>query len=328
MKWELPPIVEKEDGTLRHVGFELEFTGVDLTQVGHTVSSLYGGVLKSESPFQHKVEGTEFGDFILEVDSIQLKERSYKQFIEGLGLKLDEKTAEKVDDTVYDISKIAVPFELVTPPIPIDRISELSKLRDVLFQMHSKGTRASFLYGFGMQFNPELPSLKADTILSHMRAFFLLQDWLKSEINVDITRRIMPFINDFPQKYINKMLQPDYYPSISQLIDDYLIDNPTRNRPLDMTCLFAHIDKERTFNMVEDYKLVKPRPTFHYRLPDCRIDEEDWSLALEWNRWVKVERLANDKKLISEMSEAYLQENNTFKSLLNSLIEFFKNEKS
>lgn len=323
MEWENPPIIEKEDGTLRHVGFELEFTGVDLTRVGHTLSSIYGGVLKSESPFQHKVEGTEFGDFILEVDSIQLKERSYKQFIEGLGLKLDNKTAEKVDDTFYDLSKIAVPFELVTPPIPIDRINELSKLGEALYKMHCKGTRASFLYGFGMQFNPEVPSLKSKTVLSYMRAFFLLQDWLKNEIDIDITRRIMPFINDFPQKYIIKILQRDYEPSMSQLIDDYLADNPTRNRPLDMTCLFAHIDKERTLSMVDDYKLIKPRPTFHYRLPDCRIDEKDWSLALEWNRWVKVEKLANDEKAIGEMSEAYLQKSNTFKSLLTSLIGFF-----
>lgn len=326
MNWEKPPLIEKEDGTLRRIGFELEFTGVDLAKVGQTLSSLYGGELKSESPFQHKVKGTEFGDFILEVDSIQLKERSYIQFLERVGVELDEKYAEKVDEAFYDLSKVAVPFELVTPPIPIDKISELSKLGDALFKMHTKGTRASFLYGFGMQFNPEVPSLKAETILSYIRAFFLLQDWLKKEINVDITRRIMPFIDDFPQKYITKVLQPDYKPSMSQLIDDYLADNPTRNRPLDMTCMFAYIDKERTFNKVDDYKLIKPRPTFHYRLPDCRIDEKDWSIALEWNRWVRVEKLAYDKDSIAKMSEEYLKNSNTLKKWLTSLEYFFKNE--
>jgi hypothetical protein len=42
---------------------------------------------------------------------------------------------------------------------------------------------------------------------------------------------------------------------------------------------------------VDDPK-IKARPTFHYRLPNCHIEDPDWSLAGEWNTWCVVERLA------------------------------------
>ncbi len=312
MLWNNPPVMTTANGDKRHVGFELEFTGIDLESIGNIICELYGGELETASPFQHKVVNTEFGDFILEVDSQQLKEKRYLDFINKLGITIDENEEQLLDNAMYDLSKIAVPFELVTPPIPIDRIPELSTLNEELFKMQAKGTRASFLYGFGMQFNPELPALDAETILNYLRSFFLLQPWLKEEINVDVTRRIMPFINNFDHEYIAKVLHPEYAPAIKQLIDDYLEYNPTRNRPLDMTCLFAYIDKERTFKKLNDSALVKPRPTFHYRLPDCRIDEKEWSIALEWNRWVKIEELAYNKKEIEKLSNKFLRENKNY----------------
>jgi hypothetical protein len=57
---------------------------------------------------------------------------------------------------------------------------------------------------------------------------------------------------------------------------------------------------------VEDPHLVKPRPAFHYRLPNCMLDEPDWRIAREWNTWVAVERLAHDTARLAEMSRDYL----------------------
>ena len=45
---------------------------------------------------------------------------------------------------------------------------------------------------------------------------------------------------------------------------------------------------------------VNSRPTLHYRLPDCRIDEPDWSITTEWNRWMLVEELVCDEQALSE----------------------------
>ena len=46
------------------------------------------------------------------------------------------------------------------------------------------------------------------------------------------------------------------------------------------------------------------RPTFHYRLPNSRIDEAGWSVSREWNIWMRIENLANDDDALhAAMSE-------------------------
>ena len=46
------------------------------------------------------------------------------------------------------------------------------------------------------------------------------------------------------------------------------------------------------------------RPAYHFRLADSRVDEPDWTLAFEWNRWVLVERVADDADLLAHLAEA------------------------
>src|SRR3546814_9457337 len=43
-------------------------------------------------------------------------------------------------------------------------------------------------------------------------------------------------------------------------------------------------------------ELIKARPTFHYRLPNARLADPQWSIVREWNLWVRVERLAHDRR--------------------------------
>jgi hypothetical protein len=52
---------------------------------------------------------------------------------------------------------------------------------------------------------------------------------------------------------------------------------------------------------------MKPRPAFHYRLPNCMVDEPHWTVAREWNTWVAVERLAADAGRLEELSREYLR---------------------
>ena len=51
---------------------------------------------------------------------------------------------------------------------------------------------------------------------------------------------------------------------------------------------------------------MSPRPAYHYRLPNCRIDEPGWSIAAEWGRWVLVERLAARPDFSERLSRTYL----------------------
>ena len=63
----------------------------------------------------------------------------------------------------------------------------------------------------------------------------------------------------------------------------------------------------RVASRVVDGHLVSARPTYHYRLPNCQVDEPRWTIAGEWNRWVLVERLAAVPEAVEELGHAYLQ---------------------
>lgn len=306
MTFNMPPTLRNNAGEIRKVGFELEFSGVELLDVAQDVASLFGGSVERQSNYVYKVSDTCFGEFTLEVDASQLKSEKYKAFLQEVGIDLDHTTLNSLDSLLLKIASVAVPFELVMPPVPLNSLHELSKLESMLRKRAARGTRDSLLYAFAMQFNPELPSFEPSEIVDHLRAFFVLQHWLELEMDIDISRRLSPFIDSFPEAYVRKVLHRDYKPELPQLIDDYLRYNPTRNRPLDMTCVFAHLDYSRVMKRVEEPHLVKPRPTFHFRMPDCRIDEPSWSMALEWNRWVNVEQLAADKVELRKVCDAYL----------------------
>ena len=95
------------------------------------------------------------------------------------------------------------------------------------------------------------------------------------------------------------------------LFDEYLTHNPTRNRALDMLPTLAEIDHDRVFAVVNDPK-IKTRPAFHYRLPNCLIDQPDWSLKQVWDIWIVVEKLANNTSALNELSEAFISQKSSW----------------
>src|SRR6185312_17067732 len=107
-------------------------------------------------------------------------------------------------------------------------------------------------------------------------------DWLYIESEIPLARKLAPFIHSFPDDYIELVLDPAYHPDLETFMTDYLINNPTRNRPLDLLPLFAWIDAEKVFSFPVEKDLVKSRPTFHYRLPNSEVDDPDWSVASDW----------------------------------------------
>jgi hypothetical protein len=162
------------------------------------------------------------------------------------------------------------------------------------------------LYAFGMHINPELWSDEPGVVRDVMRTFLLLEPWLRERTQVDLTRRLAPYIKPFPASYARLILEEDYPASADRLIDDYLAFNPTRNRPLDLLPVLAYLNEDRVMSRVQDRHLVRGRPAYHYRLPNCMVDEASWTLWGEWNTWVAVERLAADKPKLAEMSRDYL----------------------
>jgi hypothetical protein len=207
---------------------------------------------------------------------------------------------------LLDVASAVVPIEIGSPPIPMDQLSPLEDLRQVLRRAGAKGTRASIFYAFGLHFNPELPSLDVQTLLAYLRAFLLLYPWLRQRVELDLSRAISPYVNRFPSEYARLVLDPDYQPDAARFIDDYLEHNPTRNRGLDLLPALACLDEDRALRSVEDPHLVKSRPALHYRLPNCDIDDPRWTLASEWNTWIAVERLAIEPARMLAMCRDYL----------------------
>jgi hypothetical protein len=217
-----------------------------------------------------------------------------------------EEFQENLRGLLGDISALVVPCEIVCPPVEIAALPRIGELVNALGSAGASGTHANPFYAFGLQLNPEIAGADAQSITAMLKAYVLMSDWLRAVIKLNITRQIIAFADPFPKAYANMLVDPGYWPDMPGLIDDYLIYNDTRNRELDMLPLFAWLDEERVRAAIDDPR-IKARPTFHYRLPDANIGQQNWSLTLEWNRWCVVERLAADRGKLDAMGAAYME---------------------
>lgn len=299
----LPPICTKTSGEIRRVGVELEFSGLTLENIARLINEQFGGAVIADTAYENTITGTRLGDFKVELDFQYLKEKGrYKQDPEDPFALFNEWSELFVRMAAEQL----VPFEIVSPPIPMDRLDELEPLISRLRKSGAQGTDSGALYAFGLHFNPELPSLDSETIVCYLKAFLCLYDWLVDHSKIDLTRLMSGYISPFPEDYIRQVVDLDYYPDQDRLIDDYLIANPTRNRALDMLPLFIYLDKTRTLSVIEDTR-VHPRPTLHYRLPNCHIDKPGWNIDVDWHNWLMVERLACNRECLDEVCRAYIQ---------------------
>lgn len=307
--FEIPPETETVDGRGRRVGFELEFAGLPLAGAAEAVRELFGGEPGEDDAFRKTVEGTPFGDFAIEVDARMLRDGEYLDHLRRLGIPVDEEEVqEPIDRMVGWLAELVVPFEVVTPPLPLAELDRVEDLRAALAERRARGTGARLRYAFGLHINPEAPALDADSVLRHLRSFLALSGWLEERAEIDLSRTVAAYVAPFPEPYRRRVLEPGYAPSLEELGADYVEDNPTRNRPLDLLPLLAHALGRSAVRGVEEAELVSPRPAYHYRLPNCRLDEPEWSVAGEWNRWVEVERLAARPQALARLCAAALEE--------------------
>lgn len=108
---------------------------------------------------------------------------------------------------------------------------------------------------------------------------------------------------DYPQAYMRRVLDPDYWPNLTNLAADYLAANPTRKRALDLLPLLAHLDEERVRSVLPHEK-IGARPVFHYRLPQAHLSDPNWSITPAWERWLIVERLASNPERLCASGQA------------------------
>jgi hypothetical protein len=207
----------------------------------------------------------------------------------NLGLRLGQRAAAWLGTVVSPF----VPRELVTAPLPIDRLPELDGLVDILRAAGAHGRGAVLLDSLGLHFNIDPPRLDAATIAAFLKAFLIVSDRLRRDIARGSGRLAHALPTDYPQDYVRQVLAPDYWPDLPDLTMDYLAANPTRDRALDLLPLLAYLDDVRVRSVLPHEK-IGARPAFHYRLPQVHLSDPEWSMMPDWHRWLVVERLASD----------------------------------
>jgi hypothetical protein len=310
----LPCPLRTSRGEVRRVGVELEFGGMSLAEAAEAVRAAFGGELRQDHENRYTV-AADLGEFEVTYDTALLSNPHGAEGVERAGLGSGVKDA--VEWVLRQLGGEVLPLEVSTPPIPATRLGEVAALERALRERHAEGTRAGVLNAFALHFNPEAvdPADPAH-VAGTLRAFLLLYDWLFRVEHIDLTRRLMPFINPFPDEYARLVIDTGYAPDMARLADDYVAHNPTRNRPLDLLPLLSFNDPGLPGRAELAGQKVRPRPTYHYRLPNSLIDESGWSIAAEWERWVLVERLAANPELVARCSREYLGWDNSLTGYL------------
>ncbi len=291
-----PPQRSTESGEPRHVGVEIEFANVAGAPASDLVARCFGGEVEQVDVHRFRIVGTRWGDFAVELDTHYLRRDDDQAEPKPVG--------DRVRELLGDGAALVVPYEVVCPPLPWNRLDALSPLFQGLRSLGAEGTEDSPIYGFGLHLNVEVAAQTIAHILPQFRAYLLMSDWLRGHIDVDMTRRLLPHANRFPEDYVRTVMAPDYRPDLTAFIEDYAAANPSRNRELDLYPLLRHLAPETVDRLVDD-PLIKARPAWHFRLPNASVSDPDWDAIVEWNRWVEVERMAADTPRLEAMAEAY-----------------------
>ncbi|MBM9593495.1 amidoligase family protein [Roseitranquillus sediminis] len=282
------PNGRNDSGKARRVGVEIEFAGLTERDVGALVQRQLGGEVADAGPFEVIVSGTALGEIRCFLDTAFRKGRG-----KGLG------------HLGLEFGREVIPVELTTEPLPATRLPELDALREALRDAGAIGSRRGPLLSFGMHLNVEVASERVESVRPVLTAFALIEDWLRLADPMNASRRLMPFTDAYPRRFVRELLALPPGAEMDALVALYLRLTPSRNRALDMLPLFRHLRPAQVASAAHNLAAVAPRPAWHYRLPDSRVDEADWTIAYEWNRWVMVERVAARPDLLAHLADEW-----------------------
>jgi hypothetical protein len=283
----------------RRVGVELEFLGPSARAAADALATHLGGSSIALDPHSYVITNTRFGDMVIETDLRHVHPDRHPE----LEWRLNSRVAAWLGTVVSPF----VPKELITGPLPMAELSELRTVLEGLRVAGAYGRGAVLWDSLGLHFNIDPPRLDAATVTAFLKAFLLVGDRLRQETAHGSVRRALLLPPDYPQAYKRRVLDPDYWPDLTQLATDYLVANPTRKRALDLLPLFTHFDEERVRSVLPHEK-IGSRPVFHYRLPQAYLSDPAWSIMPDWERWLSVERLAMNLDQLAAGGKAALSQ--------------------
>ena len=277
------------DGKPRKTGVEIELGGLSEARVAEVCTATLGGTAtQGDGPFW-TITQSSIGKIEVYLD---------------IFLRKAERSALR--DLALEIGREVIPVEIVTAPLEMAGLEALHDLTDALRRAGALGSGAGWVFGFGLHLNIEIASRQSADILRPLLAYALIEDWLRHAGPIDESRRLLPFTDPYPTSFVRALLGLGMDASLRQMIAAYLEHTPSRNRGLDMLPIFAHLAPGSVEGALGES--VSARPAFHFRLPDCLIDEPDWSIAHEWQRWITVERIAEDERLLTRLGAAWLDD--------------------
>lgn len=280
------------DGAERHIGVEVEFADLNEEQAAHILSETLGGTAERVKDNDWKVTGSSLGDIQVYLDTVY--RTADKSVLRDLGLKLGREV---------------IPVELVTDPLSLGQLGELNRALGALKEAGAKGSGDGWYYGFGVHLNVEIVEETPASVLKPLLAYALIEDWMREARPIEATRTVLPWTDAYPTALVEELILLGTEPSDRALVETYTRHCPDRNRGLDMLPIFKALWPDILVDSIGADKVdgISGRPTYHFRLPDSRIDEDAWSLETEWNRWLLVEQVASKDDLLTELSDAWLE---------------------
>lgn len=284
------PRMHTDTGEDRRVGVEIEFAGLTEHDVARLAQSHLGGRIATQDAHRITLADTALGTLKIELDTA----------LKAWG-------GNRLVDAGLDAARGLIPVELVTEPLDLAGLNRLDAFRETLRAAGALGTHDGVLLGFGVHFNVAVAGMGAPVTARTILAFGLLEDWLRLRRPIDTTRRLMPFVAPWPSSFVETLAADAPDPAMRLVRDAYARHCDSRNFALDLLPLFKFADAAAFAREFPRQDNTKARPAFHYRLSDSRIDECEWSLELEWNRWRRVEELAETPGRLKGLAADYIQ---------------------
>jgi hypothetical protein len=297
--FDVPPSFRGGKGPARRVGVEMEFMGLDARAAAQALGAGLGGIVAEEDPHAFLIRGSRIGDLTVELDIRYAHPR--RAYGNALPVRLGPRAAAWLGSALTGI----VPRELITGPMTADELPGVDRAADVLRRAGATGRGTTWFGSLGLHFNVDLSGLDAQVLTTTLKAFLLLEPWLRRAAAGEGARRPSFLPAPYPPDYVRRVVTPDYQPDLRRFAEDYLAANPTRDRALDLLPILLHLDEVQVRARLPRTK-ISTRPVLHYRLPQAHVGEPGWSIAPDWNRWAAVERLAADPDRLSALCWAYL----------------------
>jgi hypothetical protein len=273
-------------GEDRLCGVEIEFAGLTEIAAAEIARQCLGGRVERAEAHVAVLHDSRLGRVRVELDTALRKLGGGSLVQQGL-----------------DVLRGLIPVEIVTEPLDSAGIAMLDALREDLRVAGALGSRHGLLLGFGVHLNPARQGEGA-RVARVATAYALLEDHIRRRRHIDTTRRVLPFVDPWPAGLTDDLVAVDHL-EIPALLRLYARHTQSRNHGLDLLPLLHDAAPElyaETFPGATD---IAARPAYHFRLPDCRIDEAGWSLAEPWEDWLTIERVADDPDMLHRLAVAW-----------------------